>query len=192
MEQGDESGVEWRLKPQKKSERSDLKKSGEGSASDLPKVQEPNDDYQRFVLTVMRTLDLESEYTELEAALEIGEDRRDYSRLNEEVDRAQRRAQRANGIWANAVIEHERLKLDQKEVDAALWKQAMARLESEGSKTRIADVDAKIAELFPDEWREGRLRIKRSEVAVERAKSFQDRWAQRERALVAMLSACRK
>ena len=158
----------------------------------LPRAPEVSDQYATFIETVLAEVDLEAEYTELEAALEVGEERRDYTTINAEVDKAQRRAQRANHLWGNVVVEHERLKLDQKEVDADLWKRAMAKLEAEGSKTRIADVDAKIAEMFPDEWREGKLRVKKSEIAVERAKSFQERWSSRERALVAMLQAVRK
>ena len=164
----------------------------EEDAKPPPKPAEMSDQYARFITTVMEELDMEAEYNELEPALEIGDDRRDYTTLNAEVDRADKRAWRAMKIWGQAAAAHERLKLDQKEVDADLWKRAMTRLEKEGGKTRIADVDAKIAELFPDEWRAGKSRVKNSEIAVELAKGFADRWNQRARALSGMLGACRK
>lgn len=176
-------------------------------------------DFNRLVETVLRELDLDAEYTELEQLLEIGDNRRDFATLMEEVDKADRRALRANALWANAVIVYEGLKLDQQEVDAVLWKDAKAILEKaepeeeeEASETppetkpgapkkkrakarkpiTNTDVDAKIAELYPDEWRSGRMRLKKAEIAVDRTEAFAKRWAERTRSLQVMLSVCRK
>jgi hypothetical protein len=192
--------------PPKREQRDEPKL--ENRVSDSP-------DFNRLVETVLKELDLESEYAELEALLEIGDNRRDFATLMEEVDKADRRALRANALWANAVIVYEGLKLDQREVDAHLWSDAKKALEEEeqdedpeeptadgkkpvkrrkaAKKTLTnADVDAKIAELYPDEWRGGKMRLKRAELAVERTEAFSKRWAERVKSLNTMLASCRK
>jgi hypothetical protein len=172
-------------------------------------------DYNRLVTTILKELDLDSEYAELERALEVGDNRRDYATVYEALDKAERRALRAHGVWANAKLEHEKLRLDQEEVNANLWKQAKTALEAmpaeeedeepieEGKKApkkakarrkmiTNGDVEAKIAEMFPDEWRGGRMRLERSKIAVERCERFADLWQQKVRSLNTMLSSVRK
>jgi hypothetical protein len=186
-----------------------------GSVRDIT-VSE-SEDYNRLVETILKELDLDREYAELEALLEVGDNRRDYATLNEQVDKADRRALQANALWGNAVIMHEKLKLDQQEVDASLWREATEALEksapveeaeepeldADGKKRKKAaaprkkpitnvDVEAKLRELYPDEWREGKLRVKKSELTVERCRQFSERWSNRCRALAGMLAACRK
>jgi hypothetical protein len=161
------------------------------SARELPIVSE-SPDFNRLIETVLKEINLDHEYDELESLLEVGDNRRDYATVYEALDKAERRALRAHGLWANARLEYERLKLDQKEVDSDLWKQAMTQLEKDGSKTRIADVDAKIAEMFPDEWRGGKMRLKKAELAVERCEKFSELWSQKVRSLNSMLTSVRK
>jgi hypothetical protein len=159
----------------------------------VPVVSE-SPDFDRLVSTILAEMQIDQEYDELEAALEIGEDRRDYTTLNSEVDKADRRAWRANGLWAQARLVYERMKIDQEEVDADLWRQALTALEEDEKKpkTRIEDVKAKIAEMFPDEFRGGKIRLKTAEIAVDRCESFSKRWSERAQALRVMLQACRK
>jgi len=163
-------------------------------------------------------MNIDREYEELEQLLEVGDNRRDYATVYEALDKAERRALRAHGIWAAARLEHERLKLDQAEVDASLWKQAREALEmaqpeeepteeeptkeTKGKKEKKPaarrkmitnlDVESKIAELFPDEWRGGKLRLERSKITVERCERFSELWSQKVRSLNTMLSSVRK
>ena len=150
-----------------------------------------------------------------EVLLEVGDNRRDFATVYEALDKAEGRALRAHGLWANARIEHEKLRLDQDEVDADLWKQARVSLESEkveddeepeeapdGKKSNkvvkrkknitLDDVKARIVEMYPDEWRGGRLRLEKSKLACERCERFSDLWSQKVRSLNTMLSSVRK
>ena len=173
-------------------------------------------DYNRLVTTILKEMDLDTEYEELENALEVGDNRRDYATVYEALDKAERRALRAHALWANAKIEHEKLKLDQDEVNATLWKQAKAALEAapadeedeeevieEGKKPKkkapkrrkmitIGDVEAEIATMFPDEWRGGKLRVEKSKVTVERCERFADLWSQKVRSLNTMVGNVRR
>lgn len=149
-------------------------------------------EYERFIETVMREVDLDAEFDRLLPHLEVGEQRKDYAAVYEALDKAERRAFDANGLWINARMEYERLKLDQREVDAALYRLAFDTLEKAGKKTRIADVDAQIAEMYPDEWRSSKVRLKRAELAVERVESFAKLWSSKVASLRAMVDNVRR
>ncbi len=169
-------------------------KSGRPETAERPPAQpvSESDDYNRLIESVLREADLAAEYDELESNLEVGAERTQYGVIYEALDKAEGRARRAFSLAANAKIEHERMRLDQKEVDAELHRRAMEKLREEGDKTRIADVEAKIAELFPDEWRGGKMRVKRSEVSVEMCQKLGELWTQKVRSLQVMLAQVRK
>jgi hypothetical protein len=157
-----------------------------------------SEDFNRLVETVLREIDIDREYDELEALLEVGDNRREYVVVYEALDKAERRALRAHGVWANARLEYERLKLDQEEVDADLWHQASAELEAEKDEGKrkkaitIDDVKSRVASKFPDEWRGGRMRMEKAKLAVERCERFSELWAQKVRSLNTMLGSVRK
>jgi hypothetical protein len=169
-------------------------KSGRPEREEKPpeRPASESDDYNRLIESVLREVDLGAEYDELERNLEVGAERTQYGVIYEALDKAEGRARRAFSLAANAKIEHERVRLDQKEVDAELHRRAMEKLREDGDKTRIADVEAKIAELFPDEWRSGKMRVKRSEVSVEMCQKLGELWTQKVRSLQVMLSNVRR
>jgi hypothetical protein len=175
-------------------ERMEHPKSGRPEREEKPpeRPASESDDYNRLIESVLREVDLGAEYDELEKNLEVGAERTQYGVIYEALDKAEGRARRAFSLAANAKIEHERVRLDQKEVDAELHRRAMEKLREDGDKTRIADVEAKIAELFPDEWRSGKMRVKRSEVSVEMCQKLGELWTQKVRSLQVMLSNVRK
>lgn len=158
----------------------------------VAQVASESPEYDQLIETVLREMNLEHEYGELEQVLEIGAERRDYTTVNEHVDKGGLRAWRAQKLAAQAEVEYERLKLDQKEVDADLWRQATEALEKQDAKTRIADVEAQIMKMFPDEWRGGKLRLKRAEVTRDLMLGFAKTWSQRVESLKAMLVSVRK
>ncbi len=162
------------------------------SSATTPQVASESPEYDQLIETVLREMNLEHEYGELEQVLEIGAERRDYTTVNEHVDKGGLRAWRAQKLAAQAEVEYERLKLDQKEVDADLWRQATEALEKQDAKTRIADVEAQIMKMFPDEWRGGKLRLKRAEVTRDLMLGFAKTWSQRVESLKAMLVSVRK
>jgi hypothetical protein len=178
----------------KEIEKTEHPKSGRPEREEKPpeRPASESDDYNRLIESVLREVDLGAEYDELERNLEVGAERTQYGVIYEALDKAEGRARRAFSLAANAKIEHERVRLDQKEVDAELHRRAMEKLREDGDKTRIADVEAKIAELFPDEWRSGKMRVKRSEVSVEMCQKLGELWTQKVRSLQVMLSNVRR
>jgi hypothetical protein len=157
-----------------------------------PKSVTESQEYNRFIETVLQAVDMDAEFDDLRKHLEVGEHKDKYPVVYDALDKAESMAFRASGLHANALLEHERLRLDQKEVDADLWNQAMNFLETEAKKTRIKDVEATIAELFPDEWRRGKMRMKRSELAIQRTQEFKELWSSKVRSLRTMLETMRR
>jgi hypothetical protein len=157
-----------------------------------------NSEFERLVETILRSPDMAKEYDELEALLEVGDNRRDYATVNEALDKSERRALRAHALWAGAKLELKTLEIDLEEVNATLWKEASAVLEKEkedGVRKKaitVDDVDGKIVELFRDEWRGGKFRLEKAKLTVERCERFSDLWSQKVRSLQVMLASVRK
>lgn len=153
-------------------------------------------DMERIIETLYR-VDALAEYEELEKALTIGEDRGDYGTLRLQLDKAEDRARRAHKLYLSAKLERTRYELDADAVRAAMRQKAIDELELDkkaGRTKRIAndDVDAKMAEMFRDEWRDQaikRAQVKGMEDALER---LADLWKQRCFTLSTLLTTLRK
>jgi hypothetical protein len=187
-----ENGKRTELHEASKALAEEVAKEEAGPPPKPPAPAVVSTEYEAFIETIMREVDLDQEFARLLPHLEVGEQRKDYAAVYDALDRAERRAFDANGLWINARMEYERLKLDQKEVDAVLYRQAMVALEKAEKKTRLADVDAEIATLFPDEWRNGKLRLKRAELATERVESFAKLWNSKVASLRSLLDNVRR
>lgn len=165
------------------------------------RVEEPlseSEEFNQLVETVLREVDLDREYNELEKLLEVGDNRRDYVTIFEALDKAESRALRAHGMWAVAKIELLRVTLNQEAVDAALWTKASDSLEAEkeeGTRKKaitLDDVRARIAQQHPDEWRNSKVRLEKAKVAVERCLHFAALWKDKIRSLQTMLATMKK
>lgn len=113
-------------------------------------------DFARIVEAVY-AVDAWKDYEDIEKNLEVGEARGDYASLREYLDKAEVRARRAHRLYLGAKLEKAKWELDSAKVVSAMRKAATDELQLEkesGDRTkRITndDVEAKMAEKFPDE-----------------------------------------
>jgi hypothetical protein len=132
-------------------------------------------DFARIVESVYAS-DAFADYDDLEKNLEVGEQRGDYLTLREHLDKAEMRARRAHKLLLGAKLERSNWERDAEVTAAGMRRKAAEELEDEkadGTRKKMitdADVTARVAELFPDEWRaqeQMRHKIKGTESTIE-------------------------
>src|ERR1019366_2076133 len=132
-------------------------------------------DFARIVESVYAS-DAFADYDDLEKNIEVGEQRGDYLTLREHLDKAEMRARRAHLLLLGAKLERSNWERDAEVTSAAMRRKAAEELEDEkadGTRKKMitdADVKARVAEIFPDEWRaqeQMRHKIKGTESTIE-------------------------
>lgn len=119
-------------------------------------------DVQRIIETIYAP-DIFQQYGDLEQNLEVGDDRGDYRTLTVHLDKAEARARRAHKLYLGAKLELAGWELDARKVTSAMRGEALAELEAEkeaGERRKAItndDVESRIAEKFPDEWKAQQL-----------------------------------
>jgi hypothetical protein len=151
--------------------------------------------FQRITERVFDLPDPDGEYVELEAALTLGTS--EFDSITKAVDAAEDDARRAHRLYVNAKLDYERFVADALLIEGAIRTEASASLQAEkdsGQRTKQitnADVLAKSAALFPDEWRDLAEKKVRAKLAVEHLERFADLWVGRCRSLGGMLASKR-
>lgn len=154
-----------------------------------------NDGFRRIEERVFDLPNPDAEYESLEGALSVGS--RDTDDLARALDEAEDCARRAHRLYANAKLDLARFQADAEVIEGAIRTEAAAELQRErdsGLRTKQitdADVTAKAAALFPDEWRDLAARKVRAKLAVEHMERFADLWVSRCRSLGGLLASRR-
>jgi hypothetical protein len=154
-------------------------------------------DFDRIVETIYQ-VDAFKDYEDLEANLEVGDQRGDYRTLTEHLDKAERRARRAHALYLGAKLERAKWEMDSEVVLARMRDQAAEELENEkarGERKKAitdADVRARMAEKFPDEWRHQEVKRVKLKGAEEHLERLADLWKVKCFSLSTMLSNLRK
>ena len=151
---------------------------------------------EQIIESVFR-VDYEAEWKRLHENLVVGEERGDSGTVTRSLDFAEDNARSAHKLWVNMKLEYERYKTEREVIWGTMRAEATAALQAEkdqGSRDKRlteADVTAKIAEMYPDEFRDVEIRKKKFELAVEHAGAFSDLWSSKCRSLQTMLSKLR-
>lgn len=156
--------------------------------------------YDRIV-TRMIPEDPEGDYDELERALRLRTSpahRAEAAEIQDALDGAQHNAWRAHKLHIGARLAHELCEADAKIKLAPMRDGAVAALQVEkttGARSKQitdADVESKMAEMWPDEWRAIALDRLRSRKAVDKFEEFAKLWGTRAQTLQAELGTARK
>lgn len=156
-------------------------------------VQAPG--FGRITERVFDMPDPDAEYAVLEKALMLGKLETDS--LASALDRAEDNARRAHRLYVAAKLDLERFTADAGLIEGAIRTEAAAELQREkdaGTRTKQitdADVTAKSAALFPDEWRDLAEKKVAAKLAVEHLERFADLWVSRCRSLGGLLASRR-
>lgn len=155
-------------------------------------------DMHSLVERLFRRRPMDQEYAELESALTVGEGRNDFGTLREALDKAEERSRRAYQLYIDARLEQERWLLDTAATLGALRAKASALLEDEkaaGDRRKAitdADVEAKMAEVFPDEVKHQKLERLRVKSVVESMEHLAERWKSKCSDLRTLLETARR
>lgn len=155
--------------------------------------------YDRIV-TRMVPEDPEGDYEELERKLRLRTSpahRAEASEIQDALDEAASNAWRAHKLHIGARLAHEVCEADAKVKLAPMRDAATLALQDEKLKgvrskqITDGDVEAKMAELYPDEWRSISVDRLRSRKAVDKFEEFARLWGSRAQALQAELMTSR-
>jgi hypothetical protein len=154
-------------------------------------------DIQKIVECVYAP-DVFQQYGELEQNLEIGDERGDYRTLTVHLDKAEVRSRRAHKLYLGAKLELASWELDSRKVTSAMRGEAAAELEAEkaaGERKKAItndDVEARIAEKFPDEWKAQQLTHVRLRGVVDDMEHLTRAWSNKCHDLRTLLETLRK
>jgi hypothetical protein len=140
-----------------------------------------NPDMARIIETIFAA-DAFKDYEDLEKNLEVGEERGDAGSLRMHLDKAEQRARRAHRLYLGAKLELARWEIRSRQVVSVMREKATEELEGEkaaGDRKKMitnADVEAKMAERFPDEWEAQELMRVKMKCLVEDMEHQTRRW----------------
>jgi hypothetical protein len=133
-------------------------------------------------------------YGELEKALVVGDKRTDYGTVMKHLDEAEKNARMAHRLWQSGRIEQKRWELENEVVHSAIRREATRSLQHEkesGTRAKMvtdADVESRMASLFPDEYRaQGHKRAKVRSM-VDSLQNLAEVWMSRCKSLQVILS----
>lgn len=138
-------------------------------------------------------MDYGEEFQRLRDNLTVGDGRTDYGTVNMALDRAQDNAFDAYNLFLSAKRDYERYTIDRKIIWATMRDEAHAILQAEkkaGDRNKTItddDVQAKMAELHPDEFRHVEMQEREFKLAVDAAENLSERWAKKSADLNTML-----
>ena len=133
-------------------------------------------------------------YSALEVALVVGDKRTDYGSMLQHLDQAERNARDAHRLWQTGIIEAKKWEMDNEVVFAAARSEANRSLQAEKDKgirskqITDADVDSRIASLFPDEWRAQQHERNRVKAMLASLENLSEVWLSRCRTLQALVA----
>jgi hypothetical protein len=168
---------------------------GDAPPSPFGALPDPGPGFGRITERVFNLPDPEREYAALELALQLGTNAADS--IAAALDAAEDNARRAHRLFVCARVDAERFSLDADVIDAAMRTQAVAELQREkdsGLRTKAiteGDTAAKVAAMFPDEYRDLAERRIKSRKMVEHLEAFAGLWRSRCYSLATMLQSRR-
>lgn len=143
-------------------------------------------------------VDALDDYEELEGKLRIGEKRTEYGTVAKHLDDAEDDARRAHRLFVAAKLEYDRWVAETEVVLAPMRTEAVRALEQEkreglrSKQITDADVVAKMAALYPDEFVHQESKRAKMKRTIDHLENFSDRWARRCGDLNALISTMRK
>lgn len=153
--------------------------------------------FERVVSTIFGVTDVSVAHARLLAELSLGERRNDRGSLVKALDDAQERAREAHQLYCCACDARKGWELDAEVVGGGLRTAAVDALQSEkdrGERNKQiteADVSAKVAAMFPDEYRRLAIKGERVKRMVESLENLASRWAARASNLEVLLGKSR-
>lgn len=155
-----------------------------------------NPELQKIVETVFIN-DLHGEWQKLKEALKIGEKRSDHGTLHKELDYAETRAYRAHRLYLSAKLERDRWERENEVMFGAFWSEATRSLQKEkddnvrSKQITDADVKARCATLFPDDYQAQELERAKVKGAIDSMEDLSEEWKSRCRTLQTMMGKLR-
>lgn len=165
-------------------------------SANAAKEDKLREDLDKIVETVFVN-DVHETWKRLREALVIGEKRSDHGTLQKALDKAEENAYDAHRLWITGKVEWERWERENDVVFGAMRSEATASLQKEkedgvrSKQVTDADVTARIATLFPDEFQAQEFRRAKVKATIASLESLAVRWDSRCRTLGTMLSKLR-
>lgn len=155
--------------------------------------------YGRIVRTLF-AFDPDKVFDELEAAMRLPKPMRDmgYLELSEYLDQASRHHVNASKLHADAKVKLALFEADCLAISGDMRKQASVQLKAEkdeakgGKMITESDIEARIAQIFPDEFRRQTKLRNEMKATVGHFETYVRSWELRRRELDTMLRECRK
>lgn len=145
---------------------------------EFPKLQQTRGlkplrgDLDQIVETVW-VEDMYETWKRIKASLRVGERRSEHGFLQRALDNARKLSYDAHRLFITSKMELERWELDNEVVFSAMWNDAMKSLQMEkdtglrSKQITDADVRARVATLYPDEWSAQEKKRKRIKLTVD-------------------------
>lgn len=153
-------------------------------------------DLEKIVTTVF-VVDLHDSWMKLRAALTVGEKRSEHGVLNKALDEAEEHSHLAHRVYITAKIERERWERENDTVWGAMWSEATKSLQKEkdeglrAKQVTDADIKARVATLFPDEYVDIEVRRAKIKATVDSLEDLAECWKSRCRSLGVMKGTLR-
>jgi hypothetical protein len=150
----------------------------------LPHVSGIPDSYARVVATVF-AIDPWTDFVETVKRLDLGDDYTREEVVRESLAHGEDRARQAHRLYTNAELEFRRWKRNNEAVFGAMWASAVASLQAEKDEKRRSkaitdsDVEHRVHELFPDEYRAAKDKEDQFELVVDHLKDIAKKWESR-------------
>jgi hypothetical protein len=154
---------------------------------------DPSSGFQQIVETVFVN-DPKALYDHLEKQLVVGDKRTDHGTVAQHLDEAELNARNAHRLWQSAIVERKRWELDNEVVFSAMRGEATRALQHEkeaGTRAKQitdADVEARIATIYPEEYKAQEIRRVKMKAMVDSMGNLADVWMSRCKSLNALLS----
>ncbi len=129
--------------------------------------------------------DIDSEFKRLKEELKLGNNRSERGFLQIAIDNAEDNARSAHAMYVTAKLIKEAYEAKADKVIGAMWKSASDVLEQEkknglrSKQITDADVRYKAAEMYPDEWSEQTLTLRRYDQTVKHLEQLVQLWNSR-------------
>lgn len=154
-------------------------------------------DMQRIVETITLEEEIDVVWKRLEQSLQIGERRSESGVLLEALDEAETNARVAHRLYITAQILFDEWELENGPIFGKMRDDAtrsLQREKDEGTRSKQitdADIEARCAYLFEDEWRTQQMRRKKSKYTVDSLKDLVEKWSSRCKSLQTLYGKAR-
>jgi hypothetical protein len=152
---------------------------------------------QRIVETITLEEEIDVVWKRLEQSLQIGERRSESGVLLEALDEAETNARVAHRLYITAQILFDEWELENGPIFGKMRDDAtrsLQREKDEGTRSKQitdADIEARCAYLFEDEWRTQQMRRKKSKYTVDSLKDLVEKWSSRCKSLQTLYGKAR-